>query len=63
MDLWSINLQQRREEYSMEKRQFLNKPCWENWTATSKRMKLEYFLILHIKINKLKKDLNIKPDT
>jgi len=27
-----------------------NKWCWKNWTSTCKRMKLEYFLILHRKI-------------
>ena len=35
----------------MEKRQALHKWCWENWTATCKRMTLEYFLISYTKIN------------
>jgi len=46
-----------------EKYSLFNKWYWKNWTATCRRINLEYFLTTYTKINSKIKGINVRLET
>ena len=50
-DLWAPYFDKRGKNMQWRKYSLFNKCCWENWTATCKRMESEHSLRLQAKIH------------
>ena len=63
MHLWSV-INDKGKNTEWRKESLFSEWCWENSTATCKRMKLEHSLTQYTQKNSKRiKDLNVRPDT